>query len=251
MKKLALLLCISLWPWGAGETQAQEPTKPLANTCVAIDSKKLHNPITQVLFLWGQQSKFWPQNSTLRVKFLDGPKNDRDRAWLRFQKVDALVNLSFVRVTTGQSEIRVSFLREGHWSYLGRDCAGISQADPTMNLSLSQWDKSSEWDRVAIHEMLHAIGIDHEQAHPSANIPWNRPVVYADYKRTQGWSPAMVDRQVLDRYKGKEFIGSAYDRTSIMQYSIDRRHVTDPSFAVGWNRRLSLQDISTLKRIYP
>ncbi len=222
-----------------------------SKSCVAIDARKLHNPIVDALFLWGQPSKFWPHNTTLRVRFLDGTRSQRDRAWLRFQKVDALVNLSFVRVPAGASDIRVSFAREGHWSYLGKDCATISQREPTMNLSLSQWDDSGEWDRVTIHECLHSIGIDHEQAHPSSNIPWNRPVVYADYARTQGWSRAQVDRQVLNRYSGRDFVGSEYDRTSLMQYPVEKSHVLDPRFAVGWNRRLSIMDIATLKRIYP
>lgn len=242
MKTLILFACLSLW--GTGTLDAQ--------SCVAIDAEKLKQPMAgRVLFLWGQKEKFWPQNTTLRVRFLDGSRGDRDRAWRRFQKVDELVNIALIRVPAGASDIRVSFAYQGHWSMLGTDCATIPQNEPTMNLSLSQWDNSQEWDRVAIHEMLHAIGVDHEQAHPSASIPWNRPIVYADYFRSQGWSRAQVERQVLDRYNGGEFIGSEYDPTSIMQYPIEKRHVTDARFAVGWNRRLSLQDIATLKRLYP
>jgi hypothetical protein len=242
MKHLLLLFVLSSL-WGTGTLDAQ---------CVAIDKDKLSQPMAgRVLFLWGQKSKFWPQNTTLRVRFLDGPKSDRDRAWSRFEKVDELVNLAFVRVPAGASDIRVSFARQGHWSYLGRDCSDIPQNEPTMNISLSRWDGVSEWDRVALHEILHAIGFGHEQAHPSAEIPWNRPVVYADYARSQGWTRLQVDRQVLNRYTGTEFLGSAYDKNSIMQYPIEARHVLDPRWAVGMNRRFSLQDIATLTRIYP
>lgn len=243
MKHLFVILSLCLLAFTA---QAQAPA-----SCVAIDADKLSSPIAQVLRLWGQKSKFWPQNSTLRVKFLDGTRSQQDSAWRRFQKVDALVNLTFVRVTAGESEIRVAFRNTGHWSFVGKDCAGISQRQQTMNLQLSSLDSTKEWDRVAVHEILHAVGLDHEQSHPSAQIPWNKPVVYADYARTQGWSKAQVDRQVLERYSGNEFFGSEYDRDSIMQYPIDKRHVTDPKFAVGWNSRLSVTDIATLKRIYP
>lgn len=243
MKRILAILSLCLIAFTA---RAQAP-----QSCVAIDADKLHSPILQVLRLWGQQSKFWPQNAVLRVKFLDGTRTQRDRAWQRFQKVDGLVNLTFKRVASGESDIRVAFRASGHWSYLGRDCLTIPQNQQTMNLQLSSWSAASEWDRVAIHELLHAVGFDHEQAHPSASIPWDKPAVYADYARTQGWNRAQVDRQVLNRYSGREFMGSEYDRDSIMQYPIDKSHVTDPKFAVGWNSRLSVMDLATLKRIYP
>lgn len=243
MKHLAAILLLVLLAFTA---QAQSP-----QSCVAIDADKLHSPLLHVLRLWGQQSKFWPQKSTLRVKFLDGTSAQRASAWRRFQKVDALVNLTFVRVSSGESEIRVAFRNSGHWSYVGNGALSIPQHQQTMNLQLSSFDSTKEWDRVAVHEILHAIGLDHEQAHPSANIPWNKPTVYADYARTQGWSKAQVDRQVLDRYRGNEFFGSEYDKDSIMQYPIAKTHVLDPKFAVGWNSRLSVMDLATLKRIYP
>lgn len=252
MKMLWFILMMVMTGLGPFGSSVPLPAAEVAaNTCVAIDADKLQAPIFGVRRLWGERSKFWPQGAALRVKFLDGSRSQQERAWTRFRKIDGLVNLSFQRVTAGESEIRVSFRGEGHWSYVGRDCLRVSERAATMNLQLGGWDGAGEWDRVALHEILHAIGFEHEQAHPSADIPWNRPVVYADYARSQGWSRSQVDRQVLNRYTGREFMGSAYDRDSIMQYRIDKRHVTDARWAVVGNWRLSVQDVATLKRTYP
>jgi hypothetical protein len=248
MKRLLLVLLFA-WPalWSSDTLRAQ--------SCAAIDADKLAQPMAgRVLFLWGQRSKFWPQGATLRVRFMDGSKAQQDRAWARFQAIDKLVNLTFIRVSApSESEVRCAFRDRipGHWSYLGKDCLTIRQNRATMNLQLTTWDDASEWDRVALHEILHCAGFDHEQAHPSAAIPWNKPIVYRDYGRTQGWTPAQIDRQVLNRYDGKDFMGSEYDPASIMQYPVAREHVTDARFAVGWNRKLSVNDLATLKRIYP
>jgi hypothetical protein len=244
---LLLLLFVASFLWGTGTIYGQ--------SCTAIDADKLTQPmIGRQLFLWGQRGKFWPQHSTLRVRFMDGTPGQQARAWQRFEQIDRLINLTFIRVLApSESELRVAFRdrNPGHWSYLGKDCLTIRPDRATMNLQLTTFDSASEWDRVALHEILHAIGFDHEQAHPSAQIPWNREAVYREYGRTQGWSRAQVDRQVLNRYSGTEFMGSAYDKDSIMQYPIPRNLVRDARYAVGWNGRLSRCDVATLERIYP
>jgi serralysin len=225
--------------------------------CCAIDLD-LERPKHRVtkngiepLSLWGKQPKFWSQVAFLRVRFLDGSKGQQDRAWKQFQKVDALVNLTFVRVTAGESECRVSFRYQGHWSYIGRDNLSIPKTQPTMNLQLTVWDTETEWQRVGCHEVFHFIGFGHELQHPMAKIPWNVPVVLSDYRRDQGWSEAMTRRQVLTRESPADFVGSDFDPKSIQCYPVSARHVTDPRFAVGWNTQFSPTDIATASRIYP
>jgi len=243
MKTLALLLAFAL-------TLASCASKP--STCVAINPTSKAPAGTESL--WAYNRDFWPQRATLRVRFMDGSKSQQNRAWFRFAKVDELVNLTFVRVESGPSEIRVRFdQRDGHWSYVGRYCARIPQSEHTMNLALSSGffgNRSDEWDRVAIHEMLHAIGFQHEHQSPQSTIKWNVPVVLEEYRRTQGWTDAEIYQQVLNRDDPRDFNGSAFDSKSIMLYPVDRRHTTN-GFSVGWNRKLSETDIAVLKRTYP
>lgn len=201
---------------------------------------------------WGQMSKRWPNRTALRVRFLNGDSRQRAAAFQRMQAIDALCGLSFRLVTSGPSEVRVMFnLDSGHWSYIGTDNRFISQHQQTMNIGLESRDSSTEWDRVVLHETLHAVGFNHEHQHPRSVIPWNRDAVYRFYSETQGWSRAEIDAQVLNRSTASNIFGSEPDKMSIMMYPLPKELLLDPKFAVGWNTKLSPTDIQTLKNLYP
>lgn len=185
---------------------------------------------------------------------MDGSKSQQDRAWFRFEKVTALTNLKIIRVPSGEAEIRVKFdPRGGHWSFIGKYCARIPQSQNTMNLALSGGvfgDRSNEWDRVAMHEFLHALGFQHEHQSPQNTIRWNVPYVLASYRASQGWSDAEIYEQVLNRSDPRDFNGTTFDPKSIMQYPVDKRETLD-GFSVGWNRKLTPLDIAQIKKVYP
>ena len=218
--------------------------------CVAI---KLEREAPRLAArIWGETPQFWPQRKNLTVSFIGGSESQRTKAWQRFQLVDKLVNLTFTRVQSG-GVIRIAFGPVGHWSYVGTDCASVSKSQPTMNLQLQAgWfgDGNSEWDRVAIHEILHAIGMEHEHQHPdsASKLIWNKPAVYAYYQRTQGWSKSQIDQQVLNRYKGGSWNGTDYDKDSIMEYPVPQGLA---NIVIGWNSKLSSLDTIFLKQTYP
>lgn len=227
-----------------------DPAKPL-HSCVAVKPDAVKNGLEA----WGERSKFWPQNTVLRIQFLAGNAGQKAKALKCFQRVAALTNISFKVVTHPPSEVRVRFdYNNGHWSYVGKDCLGIAKTKPTMNLALkSGWfgDNTDEWHRVAQHEFLHTLGLLHEQQSPNSSIPWNVSAVLDYYRRTQGWSDAEIHLQVLDREAmTSDFSGTAFDPTSIMEYPIPAELTTN-GFSVGWNRELSATDIKFLQSIYP
>lgn len=198
-----------------------------------------------------QTSKLWPQKAILRVRFLDGSKNQQDELWKRFQAIDALVNLTFTKATSTQAEIKVTFKRRyEHWSYIGKDSKSFS---PSMSIGLRAGffgDLKEEWDRVGIHEILHSIGAVHEHQNPIGGIQWNEPVVYDYYWRTQHWDRTQTYQNVIYKYSVNQIRGSAFDPKSIMLYPIDGSHTVN-GFSVGWNNKLSDTDIDWLKKIYP
>lgn len=221
-------------------------------SCVAIDHN-LIGPETagDMMRIWAHPSKLWrAKDMPLRVRFMDGNNGQRSKAWQRFQKVDSLCGVSFTVVESGPSDIRVSFGNTGHWSYLGTDCRNIPGNAPTMNLQLSSWEDVTEWDRVGLHEICHALGCPHEHQHPKAGIPWNEKKVIDYYARTQGWSEDETRQQVLDRYRGNDFRGTTFDACSIMAYPVDPSLTTN-GFSIGWNVKFSDLDIAFLKEIYP
>lgn len=195
----------------------------------------------------------WPNGATLRIKFLDGSASQIKEAKKHFDYIDSLCGIKLKYVLEGESEIRVSFSQSsGHWSYLGKSCLQISQQEKTMNLQLTSGffgSSKEEWNRVAQHEFLHALGFVHEHAKATAEeLKWNREVVYKYYAATQGWSRKQTDQQVLFRYAIGSTIGSEFDKNSIMLYPIPKGHA---NIVIGWNSKMSALDIKTLQEIYP
>jgi serralysin len=221
-------------------------------SCVAIDGNLVGPETAQdVMRIWAHPSKLWrSKDLPLRVRFLDGNNSQRTKAWQRFQKIEDVCGAAFILVDAGNSDIRVSFGNTGHWSYLGIDCRNIPQNAPTMNLQLQAWEDATEWDRVGLHEICHALGCPHEHQHPKAGIPWNERKVIDYYARTQGWSEDETRQQVLERYRGNDFIGTEFDPCSLMCYPVDAA-LTINGFKVGWNVKLSPKDVEFLQRVYP
>ena len=130
-------------------------------------------------------------------------------------------NLTFKfmgRDATGDSDVRISFTSGGgSWSYIGAGAKTVSQSEATMNFGWFDDNTSDEeFSRTVIHEFGHAIGCIHEQASPVADIPWNKPAVYAYYLETNGWDRAKVDGNVFWKAAQENTLNSNYDKTSIM-----------------------------------
>lgn len=227
----------------------RQKTRVKNETCTAVDHATLDPKSKKI---WAKKSILWPAKSTIKVAFLNGSQSQIDKTWARFEVVDSICNLKFERAILGdRSDVRVYFNpNDGHWSYMGIYCKQIPQTQKTMNIGLTSSDSEEEFDRVVVHEVLHAVGFWHEHQHPFSAIPWNVPKVLEYYRRTQGWSDQQIYAQVLNRQTKEDFIGSSFDKDSIMEYPVPAELTTN-GFSVGWNYKLSPCDIAEIQKIYP
>lgn len=197
--------------------------------------------------------RMWPNGQVLRVRFLEGSAYLRGKVEQYARAWEQHANIRFDFIGTGEAEIRVSFKEGlGSWSYVGNDALLVpDQNEATMNFGW--FDESTpemEFSRTVIHEFGHALGCQHEHQSPAGNIQWNKPVVYAEYQRDQGWGSDEVDRNVFQKFTSGTVTNSAFDPLSIMLYPIPAHHTLN-GFQVGLNNVLSPLDISFIARNYP
>lgn len=200
-----------------------------------------------------ERLKLWENGRRLRVRFLDGIPIVQERVAAIAKEWEAVVNLTVDFVTSGASEIRVSFAEQGFsWSSVGTDALTVPSSQPTMNFGwLDPTTSLREYQRVVRHEFGHALGMIHEHQNPAAlgQIPWDKPKVYAYYAQ-QGWTQADVDFNIFAVYSEDSTNHTSFDPTSIMEYAIPDS-LTVGSYAIGWNTELSQTDIDFMRSKYP
>jgi serralysin len=197
----------------------------------------------------------WKNGRTLRVHFLDGHPQARKKVKHYAQLWSDHANIKFDFVNDPKAEIRISFVADpGSWSAVGTDAlvtGWFPPGAPTMNFGwLTPETDNEEYSRVVIHEFGHALGCIHEHQGPSANIKWNKPVVYRYFKETQGWTEEDVDHNLFDRYSEEITQFTKFDPKSIMIYEIPPEFTLDGK-SYPTNVELSETDIMFIKKQYP
>jgi hypothetical protein len=200
-----------------------------------------------------EKMKLWENGRTLKVKFLDGVADVKQKVENIAREWEAITSLKLSFVSSGPAQIRISFAEEGFsWSTVGTDALTVGSAHPTMNYGWLEPNTSiREYQRVVRHEFGHALGMIHEHQNPTAQgqIPWDKPKVYAYYAQ-QGWSKADVNSNIFEVYAEDSTNHTAFDPTSIMEYAIPDS-LTIGSYSIGWNTEFSTADIDFMRRQYP
>ena len=188
--------------------------------------------------------KTWPGGTTLRVRFLEGSPAQQDVVRQFAPEWTDHANLKFDFVTSGSSQIRITFRDDGAWSYIGSDSEGIPGGAATMNFG---WFDQG----VVLHEFGHAIGMIHEHQNPLGGIQWNRDNVIRDLSGPpNSWDLATIDHNIFRRYDLQHINGTEVDKKSIMLYAIPS-HWTLDSFQSDPNDVLSDVDKQHVASVYP
>jgi len=108
------------------------------------------------------RSNLWKNGRVLRIRFLDGDPAVHAKVSATAQEWMKYSNISFEFGSDPDAEIRISFLKSGHWSALGTDALVESyfpKGEPTMNFEgFSPTTPDEEYQRVVLHEFGHALG---------------------------------------------------------------------------------------------
>ena len=203
-------------------------------------------------FLAVLTGKRWRNGRTLRVRFLGGDPVVQQKLQPYAHQWSDYANIKFVFGDDPDAEIRIAFADDGSWSTVGTDALTVPKNQATMNYGwLTPTTEDDEYSRVVIHEFGHALGCIHEHQSPAVNVPWDKEAVYRYYAGPpNNWSRADVDFNLFQRYSQSVSQFSAFDRDSIMLYSIPNS-LTIGDYEVGWNRVLSPRDKEFIETIYP
>lgn len=175
--------------------------------------------------------KQWINGTKLRIRFTAGTDRQVDQVMSTIKQWESVCNIGF-EVVLGESDIRIAFdEKDGAWSYIGTDCRGIPQNEPTMNFG---WLDQA----VILHEFGHALGMAHEHSNPAGGIEWNEPQVIADLSGPPNfWDESTIRYNVLRKYSADHIRGTKFDPDSIMLYS----------FPASWTKNnISTHENSTL-----
>jgi hypothetical protein len=199
--------------------------------------------------------QLWPAGYALRITFLNGTSEQRDRVihhareWTHY----AYVTFEFDEHQT--ADIRISFTPGVSWSAVGTDALVteyFQPFEPTMNLGWITPDLSEEdCAAVVLHEFGHAIGLQHEHQSPRSPIRWNRKAVKADLSGWPNyWTPEQIEQNVFRRYRRTSTQYTSFDPLSIMIYPIPK-HWTLDGIEFAENKGLSEQDKHFIRQCYP
>jgi hypothetical protein len=157
----------------------------------------------------------------------------------------------FVFQDMPNSPVRIAFEPGASWSHPGNYGVYGPFDRPTMNFGwLYEGTSLDEWRRVVLHEMGHALALQHEHEHPWAAIPWNLATIYDYYWQTSGWTPDVVDAQVLTPLAEEMALTTTYNPDSIMSYAIAPEVVTDPTWAHEQKTHISAGDVRMVQMLY-
>lgn len=194
----------------------------------------------------------WNPGQQLLVYFMGGQPDICAKVLQYAQEWSDHCSITFLETKdANKSDLRVSFINNGSWSYIGTTANGVAKTAATINFGwLSGALPESDFKQVVLHEFGHALGLIHEHQSPAVKLKWDKPFVYNYFAMNHGWSKADVERNIFYEFETTNTQYSALDPLSIMGYHIPPEFTLDNQ-VFPMNYVLSAMDKSFIGQIYP
>lgn len=166
------------------------------------------------------------------------------------------LGISFKEVKQPEdATIRIGFdAQDGSWSYVGRDTLNVR--DPLASTMNFGWALTTPYGRdTALHEIGHAIGLEHEHQNPYAGISWDSDAVKNYFKGPpNNWDLQQIEWNILRKISPSEVKGTKWDPDSVMEYAFNPGLIIEPApYRNGLTPKggLSKADKSWIVESYP
>lgn len=221
-----------------------------------------HNPVNAPVVLTSLApqrialltSKYWgPGVHRIGTTFMERVPTDlRLRIFTHLNAWSKSARFSFFYTVNPAATVRIAFDNDGYWSYLGTDVLSIPKSQQTMNLQgFTMRTPDSEFHRVIRHEAGHTMGFPHEHMRRELVNRIDPAKAHAYFARTQDWSRAEVDQQVLTALEDTQLTATPVaDQTSIMCYQLPSSITRDGKPILG-GEDITQADYEFARRVYP
>lgn len=197
----------------------------------------------------GIVAKRWTPGQT--IEWYSPAHPDKPKIQAAFNTWQTHANLLFLEVANpAAAKIRIGYdYTAGSWSYLGTDALSIPSPSTTLNIG---WSLTAG-DPTALHEVGHAIGLEHEHQSTNRTLQFDVPQLYSNYAASQGWTTTDVDQNIINQISTPDT--SPYDPNSIMHYVFYSDEILAPPpydiIGTPYNTALSPIDEQWAQTAYP
>ncbi|KAK4665152.1 uncharacterized protein QC763_510770 [Podospora pseudopauciseta] len=159
----------------------------------APNDNKTEKPEREHVYAVTIPSLQWKRGEVIPTAFVNGTPQLQAKVKQHAQELEKHANFRFKFRPSEHGPARITIAMDpqlGSYSKLDTQSpvAAYNNPDnPTMNLRIDETTPDAGIRRTCMHELLHAIGFDHEHQSPAANIEWDEDAVYEEMAKS-GWT---------------------------------------------------------------